>query len=273
MATPTLILVDNGSRRPTAIFSLRRLAASLSTRIGLPVHPVSLLHADRIPPPELGDRPALTFEPFLRQRLALGDRDFVVAPLFFGISKALTGFIPETVASLKKELGDFDLCRAEPLCPLPRGEPRLVDILHDNLRLATDGRIPTRVVLVDHGSPSPGVTAVRRHLAEGLRERLGHVIELTEAVMERRQGPEYDFNGPLLEQALEQMGRRDSANPIALSMLFVSPGRHAGPGGDIEQICTRVQRPYPNLRIQVSPLVGEHPGLVDILETRSRACL
>jgi len=91
-----------------------------------------------------------------------------------------------------------------------------------------------------------------------------------EAVMERREGPEYDFNGPLLETVLRQLAADDPARPVVLSMLFLSPGRHAGPGGDIEQICASVRAEYPELDIAISPLVAEHPGLVDILAERLR---
>jgi len=267
------MLLDNGSRRPAACLALRRLAAALGGRIGREVHSVSLQHADRIRPERLDGRPARTFESFLRERLAQGERNFIVAPLFFGASKAVTGLIPETVGQLQVELGDFALRQSEVLCPLPRGEPRLIEILHDQLLLATAPGMPTRAILVDHGSPSPQVTAVRKYLAEGLRERLGPHVAVAESVMERRSGPEYDFNGPLLEQTLERMSRMDNSKPIALSLLFLAPGRHAGPGGDIEAICRRAQVACPGLRILTSPLVGEHPALLDVLETRLRAAL
>ena len=46
--------------------------------------------------------------------------------------------------------------------------------------------------------------------------------------MERREGTEYDFNEPLLENLL---GSEGFEKDVVLSMLFISPGRHAGPGG------------------------------------------
>jgi len=54
--------------------------------------------------------------------------------------------------------------------------------------------------------------------------------------MERREGKQYDFNGPLLEQWLEQKVARGEKSAIVALMFFL-PGRHAGDGGDIEQIC------------------------------------
>lgn len=271
----TVLLVDNGSSRAESTLSLRRLAVALSHRVGEAVHPVSLLHASKVRPSELQGRPADTFEPFLRARVAAGVRDFLVLPVFFGPSGALTGFIPEKTAAIRSELGPFDLRLADVLCPMPEGEPRLVQILVENVCRATAPETPgpQRIVLVDHGSPLPAVTEVRRWLAGELRERLGAGAILSEAVMERREGREYDFNGRLLEDVLRRLAAQDAADPVVVSMLFVSAGRHAGVNGDIDGICARVAADFPGFRAFPSPLVGSHPLLVDILESRYRqAC-
>jgi len=266
------MLVDNGSRRPEATLNLRRVASELTDATATPVAAVSLLHSHKIDAARLDGQPAEVFEPFLRRRLSDGERHFVVLPLFFGHSRALSEFVPETREALSAEFGPFEVRVARVLCPLPDGEARLVEILLDNLHQVSPepGAKGTRVIVVDHGSPIPEVTAVRSHLANAMRARLGSGVELREAVMERREGPEYDFNGPLLETVLRQLAADDPARPVVLSMLFLSPGRHAGPGGDIEQICASVRAEYPELDIAISPLVAEHPGLVDILAERLR---
>jgi len=267
-----LLLVDNGSSRSESTLNLRRLAAALGERIGEEVHPVSLLHASKVSPAELDGSPADTLEPFLRRQIASGVRDFAVMPLFFGRSGALTGFIPETVQAIRNDLGPFDLRMGDVLCPLPVGEPLLVQILADNiLRTAeAEALTPSRIVLVDHGSPLPEVTAVRRLLATQLREGLGRRATLREAVMERRAGSEYDFNGDLLEDSLRGLANEDWQTPVILSMLFLSAGRHAGAGGDIVQICGRVAADFPEFRVFPTPLVGSHPLLIDILTARYR---
>jgi len=255
--------------------NLRRLAAALGERVGEEIHPVSLLHASKVSPLELEGRPADTFEPFLRRQVAAGVRDFLVLPLFFGRSGALTGFIPEKAEAARSELGPFHLRLGDVLYPLPTGEPRLVQILLDNILVSADaeGLSPSRVVLVDHGSPLPQVTQVRRALAADLRERFGAGTVLDEAVMERRAGREYDFNGELLENVLSRLAGDRPEHPVILAMLFLSAGKHAGPGGDIEQICGRVESENPGFRTLPTPLVGSHPGLIDILESRyRRAC-
>jgi sirohydrochlorin ferrochelatase len=267
---PCILLIDNGSSRPGSTLRLRRLASALGERLGHPVHPVSLQHADKVPTEALGGVAADTLAPFLRRALGEGERDFLAVPLFFGPSRALSHFIPDITAELAVELGPFRLSVAPELCPLPEGEPRLSEILADQLRTtARVQQVPLRrVVLVDHGSPLPEVNAVRRWLAQGLRGLLGADVDLREAVMERRAGPDYDFNGPLLADLLEDMAQADPETPVILAMLFLAPGRHAGPGGDIAGICAAARQAHPGWSVHPSPLVGEHPGLISILADR-----
>jgi sirohydrochlorin ferrochelatase len=275
MSEKVILLVDNGSRRAAATLSLRSIAERLAETCGMAVYPVSLQHSDKIPASELGGQPARVLPEFLRTQLAEGRREFVVVPLFFGRSRALTAFIPEQVALLESELGLFDLRLAEVLSPMPQGEPRLADILADQVarRSRQMGAQPTCVIVVDHGSPLPDVTAVRATVTMALRARLAEGILLSQAVMERRQGPEYDFNGQLLGDLLDACAAKNSNAVIVLAMMFISPGRHAGPGGDIDQICHDAVQRNPGLRVGISDLVGEHPLLIEILNERLQAVL
>jgi sirohydrochlorin ferrochelatase len=275
MSEKVILLVDNGSRRAAATLSLRSIAERLAETCGMAVYPVSLQHSDKIPASELGGQPARVLPEFLRTQLAEGRREFVVVPLFFGRSRALTAFIPEQVALLESELGLFDLRMAEVLSPMPQGEPRLADILADQVarRSRQMGAQPTCVIVVDHGSPLPDVTAVRATVTMALRARLAEGILLSQAVMERRQGPEYDFNGQLLGDLLDACAAKNSNAVIVLAMMFISPGRHAGPGGDIDQICHDAVQRNPGLRVGISDLVGEHPLLIEILNERLQAVL
>lgn len=265
-----ILLIDNGSKRPEATLNLRAIAARLGEWLGERVRPVSLLHADAIPTQALHGEPALLFEPFLRARLEAGVRDVVILPLFFGPSRAIGVFVPEILARLRETSGPFEARIAPELCPLPEGEPALVEILLDHVQAtaAARGLARHRVILVDHGSPVPAVTAVRQWLAARLAERLGATTPVDEAVMERRPGREYDFNGELLDARLRALAEEDPTTPIILAMLFLSPGRHAGPGGDIAEISDAVQRDEPRLRIHATPLIGQHPRLIDLLARR-----
>lgn len=275
MAAPVVMLVDNGSRQAAAVLSLRRIAAELAGAIGMAVHPVSLQHADDIPAAQLGGQAAESLVGFMRSQLVRGVREFVAVPLFFGNSRAVTTFIPEQVEQLAAEFGPFDFRQADVLAPMPQGEPLLADILaaHVATCSAQLGAEPTRVIVVDHGSPLPEVTAVRTKVAMALRERLPPGVALSQAVMERRQGPAYDFNGQLLGDLLDSCVNQDAEAVVVLAMMFISPGRHAGPGGDIETICAEAVARNPGLHLKISPLVGEHPLLIRILQARLRAVL
>ena len=266
---PQVLLVDNGSVKAQAILVLRRLAAGLSERCGVTVDAVSLRHADKIPDNELNGAPAWIFLDYLRAHLQSGQKNFVLLPLFFGLSRAITSFIPEQFKMLKSEFGDFNLDIADVLYPLPQGDSLLPEILHDNIvTTASENRLElNNVVLVDHGSPSPHITQVRQHIASALQALLGADIDLQQAVMERRDGPEYDYNGALLTSLLLQLAQAGKKSAL-VSMMFLLPGKHAGASGDIEQICNDVHQRYPGFDVWITPLVSESPKLVTLLENR-----
>jgi sirohydrochlorin ferrochelatase len=266
---PTILLVDNGSRRAGSTISLRRIARELSSRCGQTVHPVSLQHADKVPAELLDNTPADTFEPFMLRQLENGERSFIVLPLFFGPSRALTSFIPEHIRGFEDKFGAIDLRLSEVLCPLPQGEPRLTEILSNNIEQASSGNSQvSSIILVDHGSPIPEVTAVRDYLGNRLKDMLKPNTQLYTAVMERRAGREYDFNGILLEEQLDKLAQENCKQTILLAMLFMSPGRHAGPQGDIAEISQQAEEKHPGLKVVPSALIGEHPLVVEILSDR-----
>ncbi len=268
----TVLLVDNGSLQPASTLSLRRLAAALSVRLGRTVFPVSLLHSSAIDAVRLDGEPAEIFEPAIRRRFAEGAREFVVVPLFFGPSGALTSYLPERIEAVASSLGRFSVRLAAPLVdPKAPDDRRLAAMLADHVRLAVARAALSRpsVIMVDHGSPQAAVGAVRDRVARQLGVELGDiVVSVVPASMERREGVAYDFNEPLLARALA-----DAAGDVVVALLFFSPGRHAGPGGDIETICRSAEAAQPGLRVHLTALVGEHPGLVDLLEERARALL
>jgi hypothetical protein len=271
--TPTIILADNGSRRAASVLNLRKLAHQLSLLSHHQISPVSLQHAHHIPAEKLEGKQADILQSFLRQKLGEGERNFLLIPLFFGVSKALTTYIPEQMRILQAEFGPFTLQQSDVLYPLPQGEPRLAQILFAQLSATIQGEKPQQVILVDHGSPLPQVSEVRKRIAQDLQRILESNVSLAQAVMERRDGVEYDFNGELLETMLLQVAETTPKTTLDLVLLFVSPGRHAGPGGDIEQICQRLKLHYPDLNIRISPLVGQHAALLDILHDRLNTAL
>jgi len=269
-----IVLVDNGSRRPAAVLNLGRLARQLSEVSGQSIDAVPLQHADKIPPEDFGDYPGvntvITFPEYVKRAISKGLDELIIIPLFFGHSRALTSFIPDTINSLKTTHGTLNWSIAEVLCPLPRGEPKLARLLYDNLSILKGTNVPEPdvIILVDHGSPSRKVTDVRVKLAAQLSPYLSENIPLLQASMERRKGPEYDFCGPLLNDLLDELAHKNTRVNVTISMLFLSPGRHAGEGGDIADICDQAMQKHPGLRIQISPLVGDNPLLIELLHDR-----
>ena len=268
MPAPLTLLVDNGSLAPAATLGLRALAATLAAKIGEPVAPVSLLHSSGIAPEKLGGTPAEILFPFLEKRLATGQTDFLVLPLFFGPSGALAGYIPDQLARLQAKHPALAVRLAAPLHH--DDDDRLARILADHVRAENPVAGRDRVALVDHGSPAPAVTRVRNVLAAQLAALLGTEVEaVAPCSMERREGAEYDFCEPLLATLLGREGWNTSR--VIVAMQFLLPGRHAGPSGDVAEICAAAQATHPQLCTSMTRLVAEHPLLPAILADRWRA--
>lgn len=269
-----IVLLDNGSLKPEAVFSLRRIARDLGARIGREVEPVSLLHSSKIPAGKLDGVAAQTWRRFLKARLADGSQRIRVAPLFFGPSLAIVDYLPKVTGEM---LGGDRSLEVEIGAPLAGDGPvadvavaaMLADLLLRGPLEAAGGR--TRVILVDHGSPAREVAACRDQVAAQLGTLLGAKAEgVIAASMERREGEEYAFNEPLLHGALEQ-AREQGAERVALALMFFSPGRHAGPGGDIARIVAESRFARQGGRVDFAPLAGESPLLIDLLARRYRA--
>ena len=263
MPVPLTLLVDNGSLEPAATLGLRGLAAKLAARVGQGIEPVSLLHSSTVPADQLGGTPAEILEPALERRLAAGQSDFLILPLFFGPSGALTDYLPKRLGHLRGKHADLHVQVAAPL--FAAGDDRLARILADAVRAL--GSPARRVALVDHGSPARAVADVRNELACQLAGQLGPDYTVAPCSMERREGAAYDFCEPLLERLLRQPGW--NAGDVTIAMQFLLPGRHAGPGGDVAEICrAAVTESGGKLRTTMTALVAEHPLLIEILADR-----
>jgi sirohydrochlorin ferrochelatase len=242
----------------------------------LKVEPVSLLHSSKVPASELGGVAARVVKPTLRRLIATGAREFVFVPLFLGPSRAITDYLPELIAEARVSAPDLQVVVADTLAGVDLTAPdmRLAEMLADNVRLTMQaaGLSHPRVALVDHGTPAEVVNQVRNAVAGQLAVLLQtEVAAVAACSMERREGSEYDFNEPLLER-IAQLDGWASADVI-VALFFLLPGRHAGAGGDVAEICDGLIAQH-TLRSTVrTPLLGEHPQLVDILVDRLRAVL
>ena len=255
MAGIRILLVDNGSYEPAATLALRGLAQEVGKKLGQEVRPVSTMHSSKIDPALLGGQPATIFEDAVQQAKVDGIDELVVLPLFIGPSRAITEYLPKVFADAQP--GKMRLTIREPLFG-----PELIDMLVDNLQSTGWTKGSGTVYLCDHGSPIPEVTACRDLFAISLRNQLDlKEEELIACSMERREGAEYDFNKPLLEVALQQ-----AKGDAVILMLFLLPGRHAGPDGDVATIAK--EHAPDLLRWKISPLLGTHPELASVLVAR-----
>lgn len=264
-----ILLVDNGSLEPAATLALRELARRQAAATGREILPVSLLHSNKVPVDQLGGLVAETVEPFLRAQAAEGETNFVVLPLFFGPSRAISEYLPGVVEKLRAEFPTISVRIAPTL--FAADDDRLVKMLAGRVRERLIREFvrdePVRVALVDHGSPVAAVTAVRDALADQLARELGDTVAAVAGCsMERRPGPEYDFNEPLLERLLARTEWR--TGPVVVAQLFLAPGRHAGPVGDIAAICAQAEAASPGLRTARTEVLGTHPAMIGLLADR-----
>lgn len=279
MTAPIVFLVDNGSLRPQATLWLRCLAEALATRTALPVEAVSLLHSHKVAAEKLNGLPATIVKRRLRECLAAGHHEFVCLPLFLGPSLAISDYLPQVVQDLRAEYPDLQMKIAPVLAGEDLGapDPRLARMLADHVRQAQCWQVrafrpiaETKVALVDHGTPIIEVNRVRNAVARQLSSELG-LSMVQPCSMERREGEAYAFNDPLLENldSIEAM----AGGRLILAMFFLLPGRHAGEGGDVAEIYEGLIKAGVFEQIESTPLLGEHPLLLEILEDRLRSVL
>jgi sirohydrochlorin ferrochelatase len=255
-------LIDNGSLEAAAHEGLRAAAASIGEKAGIPVEAVSWRHSDRIPPGALEGGPASTLAPWIREQVSAGEREFLFVPFFISPQGAIGSSLCRDLSRLREETGGFDFSFTGGLAD----GAALASIVADRLREAASARGLRKpaVIVVDHGGPARESADVRDSVACAVRSELGRDIgPLTAASMESPDGPGFEFNRPLLADALESPGF-DSGD-VLIAPLFLLPGRHAGPGGDLDRIARAAQARSPRLRCHFAGLVGSHPAAIETL--------
>lgn len=251
-------LIDNGSLEPAAHRNLRAVAATLSQQTGTPVHAVSWKHSDRIAAAALDGTPAWTLAAFVRAMHALGQREFVFVPFFISAQGAIGSALRDDLEKLQAELAGFDFKFTGNLA----AQDILATILSQRIRekVASAGLARPAVLIVDHGGPSPASAALRDRVAAETRAMLGtDVRTLAAASME-------GAHPPLLIDRLRASDFKP--HDVVVALLFLSPGRHAGPTGDVARICTAS-----GTRCHLTDLVGTHPLAVETLAAALRETL
>lgn len=243
-------LIDNGSLEPAAHQNLRRVAVALTRNGAPPVQAVSWKHSDRIPAESLEGAPAWTLKPFVRAAVARGEREFVFIPFFISAQGAIGSALRDDLDALRSELGGFDFTFTDGLA----NGGALARILTEHIRsiITLRGLKRPPVIVVDHGGPSRASADLRDGLAADVRHALGDTVGPMAAASMEGDHP------PLLADQLQAHGFAGS--DVVVALLFLSPGRHAGPSGDIAEIC----RASP-ARCHLTDLIGSHPLAVATL--------
>jgi sirohydrochlorin ferrochelatase len=244
-------LVDNGSLKPAAHACLRAAAASIVEIAGIRVEPVSWKHSDRTGPD------AWTLGPWIRSRVSEGEREFLLIPFFISPQGAIGSALRTDLGALQGELGGFDFSFTAGLT-----DGALAAIVAERVRetAGTKGLRRPSVIVVDHGGPSSASAAVRDRVANAARNLLGGTIgALAAASLESPDGEASAFNRPLFAEALEARGLEPG--DVVIAPLFLSPGRHAGPGGDLSRIARAAEARAPLLRCHFTELVGSHSSV------------
>jgi sirohydrochlorin ferrochelatase len=193
----------------------------------------------------------------------------VLLPLFFGPSGALTGHVPARMEAARKAFPRARWRLARWLVGPGETDEGIARALASEARrvIAAEKLERPRIVLVDHGSPRRAVTAVRDQLGAQLRRLLaGDAAETGVASMERRPGAEFAFNEPLLATRLRTPPF--DAGDVVVVLQFLSPGRHAGPDGDIAAICAAARSERRGLRTWMTGTIGTAPEVVARLARR-----
>lgn len=257
-----IALVDNGSLEAAAHAGLRAAAAAIGGRAGACVEAVSWRHSDRIPSYALEAGPAHTLVPWVRDQVAAGEREFLFIPFFISPQGAIGTSLRRDILALQEEAGGFEFSFADGLA----ADDPIAAIVADRVReaSASAGLRRPPVVVVDHGGPLRASVEVRNRVADAARALLrGEIGRLAAASMESPDGPEFGFNRPLLAEALLSPGL--NSGDVVVAPLFLSPGRHAGPGGDLARIAREAEARSAGLRCHFTGLVGTHPLAIEHL--------
>ena len=268
MKTPICLLVDNGSLRPEAVLSLRKIAHQLGSECSHEVIPVGLLHSNKIDKSKLNGVSAETVGTFLSSKKAHDESNLLVLPFFLGPSLGVTEFLVEKLVIWKKEKGgrSFQILT----CLHSYDDMKLAEALtSETIRVIEDeGLDCPHIAMVDHGTPIIEVNRVREDIGKSLEEMIGAKVSgFATCSMERRDGDEYNFNEPLLEAVLDEWGNA-GVREIVVSLFFLLSGRHAGKGGDLEDIFDKAKSKFPGMKISSTQPLGGNPLIYKILRDK-----
>ena len=255
-------LIDNGSLEAAAHEALRTAALAIGEKAQVRVESVSWKHSNRIPPATLQRGAAHMLGPWVRSQVAAGEREFIFVPFFISPQGAIGSSLRRDLEELQQDTGGFEFTFTDGLAVANALPAIIADRVRETMT-SLEVKRPA-VVVVDHGGPSRNSADIRDQVAQAVRLGLGETIgSLMAASMETPDGPDFEFNRPLLEEVLSQDGFK--SGDVLIAPLFLSPGRHAGPKGDLARIARAAEKRSPGLRCHFTQLVGSHPETIETL--------
>jgi len=264
-------LVDNGSIEAAAHHNLRAVADLIGRRVGCQVHAVSWRHSDRIAADALKGVAALTLAPWLTGQLAAGERQFIFIPFFISAQGAIGSALRRDLAQFQQSAVDFKFTFCDGLAA--RGA--IAEIVAARIRetIATQGLSQPPVIVVDHGGPSPSSASLRDELTATIQAELK--TEVGRVAATSMEGDDHPHNHPLFAAQLVALGFE--RGDVVIAPLFLSPGKHAGPDGDLARIARKAceqgnPRTNPR-RCHFTDLIGSHSLAAEVLATSLRETL
>ena len=258
-------LVDNGSLRPESILYMRKVARALELETKSPILQSGIMHSHKVDTGNLNNKPGSSMDSFFRSIKSDEEDKLAFIPMFLGPSLAITDWLPSQLDKWKGSNLEKRFAIADTL--YRKGDDRIARALHDLVTKELSKKITEKVsiVLVDHGTPLLAVNRVREEVGSQLKGLLAQSVSgFFTACMERRSGKDYDFNNPLLDKVLEEVYSRGES--VVLAQLFLTPGRHAGPDGDLASICEPFEKR--GMKVLRTPTLGDHPLILEILAER-----
>lgn len=246
-------LIDNGSLAAEPHRLLRRVAADISRMVErvapralAEVQAVSWKHSHRAPIAD-GSTPWV-LETWVPAQLAAGAAELVFIPFFISPQGAIGG-------ALRADLEAWGMAYrfTDGLTPPVLGRIA-ADRVQDVLRERALGR--SHVIVVDHGGPSAASGAVRDQAAAEAARLLGERAASVTAASMESPDEALGHNQPLFARALGDIAASSPGCPIVVAPLFLAPGRHAGPGGDLARIAAAAA---PGRSVFFADLIGSHP--------------
>jgi sirohydrochlorin ferrochelatase len=115
----------------------------------------------------------------------------------------------------------------------------------------------TAVLLVDHGSRRPEANALLESLAQALRARVDHAVEIAHL----------EAAPPDIAQGVDACVATGATEVVVLP-CFLAPGNHASE--DVPRLAREAAARHRGVRVRVAEPLGTHPKLVEILLERLR---